>query len=79
MNISNMLNKLQIGLKKSLKASGDKSYLITQKIEFLGQIISDGIEGAHPKRAECIENMPRAKTIADLQRLLESTLRNTPR
>ena len=58
---------------RSLKASGDKSKLFTKEIEFLGQIISNGKIRAHPRRAECIANMPRPKTVADLQRLLGMT------
>ena len=60
-------------MQRSLKASGDKSKLFTIEIEFLGQIISNGIIRAHPRRAECIVNMPRPKTVADLQRLLGMT------
>jgi len=48
-DVKSVINRL---INKSLKASGDKSYLITRQIEFLGQIISDGIVRAHPKRAE---------------------------
>jgi len=55
-DVKSVINML---INKSLKASGYKSYLITSK--FLGQIISDGIVRAHPKRAECIANMPRPK------------------
>lgn len=55
---------------RNLKACDKKSEMLTTEVEFLGNIISNGQIRPHPKRAECISNISKPQTIADLQRLM---------
>jgi hypothetical protein len=54
---------------RELKVSG-KSQLVTRSVEFLGHAIENGEVRPLPTRAECIRNMARPKTLAELQRFL---------
>ena len=58
---------------KNMKTSFEKSQLVTEQIEFLGNIIEGGEIRAHPKRAKCLKEMKRPETLVELQRLLGMT------
>ena len=55
---------------RNVKTSFEKSQLVSEKIEFLGNIIERGEIKMLPKRATGLQNMKTPKTLADLQRLL---------
>ena len=60
---------------KNMKTSFENSQfdLVTEQIEFLGNVIEGGEIRAHPKRAKCLKEMKRPETLAELQRLLGMT------
>ena len=66
----NVLNHIK---NRFLKTSGEKSSLLNNQIEFLGQIVTNGEIRPHPCRAECITNMPKPTTLLELQRVLGMT------
>ena len=55
---------------RNVKTSFEKSQLVSEKIEFWGNIIERGEIKMLPKRATGLQNMKTPKTLADLQRLL---------
>ena len=57
-------------LRAKCKTSFEKSKLVSEKIEFLGNTIERGEIKMLPKRATGLQNMKTPKTLADLQRLL---------
>ena len=53
-----------------LRFNPDKCCLIQKEVKFLGHIIAHNTIKTDPKRAECISNMPKPKTIQHLQSAL---------
>lgn len=55
---------------RHIGVSLEKSELVKEQIEYLGKIIKQGEIRPHPKRSQCIQDMPRPVTVVQLQRLL---------